>query len=241
MMTAAALGFLMMPSVFASARIGGGHISTRTFRGGGSRFYTGRRVLFFFLPGHQVGGSIIMLLLLAGCVALFVNWRKRKRYERAHPESVVKITPELDAEFSQLYYRVQEDLSTNNQDDLGQVFAANLLRQQAAALNKYAHKNIYNRITDVAIVELEEEPTLRDDLAHVMVTAQKRQYLEYTDKDEAFNKQMCRFVRILLRNGIKQQEFENIMRFKMLETFEQKTFLHSFSVLAVHIYSIIIT
>lgn len=189
MMMAAAMGFMLLPSVFTSASIGG-HLGARAFHGGGNKFYTGRRVLFFFLPGHQVGGSIIMVLLLVLAVYLFVNWRKRKRYERAHPESVVKITPELDAEFSALYYRVQNDLSENNQDDLAQVFGSGLLRQQTAALNKYAHKNIYNRITDVAIVELEEEPTLRDDLAHVMVTAQKRQYLEYTDKDEAFNKQM---------------------------------------------------
>jgi hypothetical protein len=188
MITSATLGFLLMPSVLTAASTGG-KTSTQSFFGG-SHFYTGKRVFFFFLPGHEVSGSILTLLLLVIFGFIFWKWLKRKRYQRAHPESVVKITPELDADFRELFVRVQEDMSTNNQDDLSQVLGSGLLQKQIAALNKYADKHIYARIADVNIIELEEEQTLSDDSIHVMVTAEMRQYLEYTDKDEAFNKQM---------------------------------------------------
>jgi Flp pilus assembly pilin Flp len=191
---AAMIAVMMLPTFAVSARaggshiggFGGGHIGTHTFGGGGTRFYGGRH--FFFFPFFGRRTSIIWLIIIAvALIAALYNWLQKKRVERAQPHDTVPMTAELADEFSKLFLRVEDDWSRNDQDDLARVFDPGYMRQQRILLNSYARKNSYNRLTDVAIVNMEEELTGDPNRVHVAVTAQMRDFFEYTDKDERYN------------------------------------------------------
>lgn len=186
------LTLMNLPTVAVSARAGGSHIGG--FGGGGlghsfggsTRYFGGRH--FFFFPFFGRHSSIIFLIIIAvAIIAAGYNWLQRQRVTRAQPHDTVAISPELADEFTQLFLRVEDDWSRNDQDDLQKVFDPGYFRQQRILLNSYARKHSFNRLTDVAVVDLQEELTGKADQVHVAVTAQMRDYFEYTDKDERYN------------------------------------------------------
>ena len=59
--------------------------------------------------------------------------------------------------------------------------------------------------------------------------------VEYIGKRaEPFDQRMCDLVGVLLRDRIKKKQLQYIMRFKMIESFREKSMLHAFSVVFVH-------
>lgn len=192
------LSFLLLPNAGVFARVGGSHFGgfgggTHSFGGGthtfsgGSRFFTGRHFFFFPFFGGRGSGTFTWIILLIVAGVLLYRWLQRQRVRRAQPGVTVDLTPEFDAEFSKLFYRAEDDWSRNDQEDLARVFAPGYMRQQRILLNGYARKHSYNRLTDVAIVGLQQEVTGDPQHIHVAVTAQMKDFFEYTDKDEQYN------------------------------------------------------
>lgn len=200
----AILAVLISPTAAVFARAGGstGGGGTGGGTGGGSSFggssygststHTYHSVYFFGRRYGYYGTSPVGILTSVVIFGAFMyptarNFLRRKRQEYAAPRDTAEASPELEHEFSALFYQVEEAWGNNDQETLRSVMSPHYFTKQQRILEGYTRKHMIDRMESVAIVTVEEELTGRDDQVHVAVTAQARDYFEYLNKNQAYN------------------------------------------------------
>lgn len=135
----------------------------------------------------------------------FLKSMKRRRQENyVLPETYNELTPELNTQFEPFFYQVEDAWTKNDLGTLKTLMSPHYFAKQKRIINVYIRNNKVDHLDGLVIIDLQQVIDPPNNKTQVIVTAQARDYFQYSDKTEQYNQQL--------------QDDTNIERFKEIWT-----------------------
>lgn len=138
-------------------------------------------------PIGLIIGSVIVVLSF---VPVFGRTRRQYRFDRVHPDNVMLLSADIQAEFEPLFYQVEAAWTTNDLQTLQNVMAPRYFRKQRRILKRYAKQHKCAQLEGLVILELGQVRTKFSKQLKIVVTAQARDYFQYDNQSAAYNKNL---------------------------------------------------
>jgi len=139
--------------------------------------------------------SPIAMIVFGGIVVLsfvpvFRRTRKQYRFNRVHPDNVISVSADIQAEFETLFYQVETAWTTNDVQTLQGVMSPRYFRKQRRILRRYTKKHKRDQLEGLVILELGQARTRLSKKLKILVTAQARDYFQYDNQSAAYNQNL---------------------------------------------------